>query len=47
MSAGIMLIALIVTLAAIRVKRADLAGAQATLNSPAGDVVAREAVEIE
>ena len=46
-SAGIMLIALIVTLAAIRVKRADLAGAQATLNSPAGDVVAREAVEIE
>jgi EmrB/QacA subfamily drug resistance transporter len=46
-SAGIMLIALIVTLAAIRVTRADLAGAQATLNSPPGDPVAREAVEIE
>jgi hypothetical protein len=34
-SAGIMLIALFVTIAAIRVKRADLAGAQAALNSPA------------
>ena len=34
-SAGIMLIALIVTIAAIRVKRADLAGAQPALNSPA------------
>jgi predicted MFS family arabinose efflux permease len=34
-SAGIMLVALIVTIAAIRVKRADLAGAQAALNSPA------------
>ena len=33
-SAGIMLIALIITIAAIRVSRADLAGAQA---SPAGD----------
>jgi hypothetical protein len=30
-----MLIALIVTIAAIRVKRADLAGAQAPLNDPA------------
>ena len=30
-----MLIALFVTIAAIRVKRADLAGAQAALNSPA------------
>jgi hypothetical protein len=36
-SAGIMLIALIVTIAAVRVKRADLAGAQTTLASPAGD----------
>ena len=34
-SAGIMLIALIVTIAAIRVKRADLAGAEAAPNSPA------------
>ena len=34
-SAGIMLLALIVTIAAIRVKRADLAGAQAAPNSPA------------
>jgi hypothetical protein len=31
-----MLIALVVTIAVIRVKRADLAGAQTTLNSPAG-----------
>jgi len=36
-SAGIMLIALIVTIAAIRVKRADLAGAHTTPASPAGD----------
>ena len=35
-SAVIMLLALIVTIAAIRVKRADLADAQAALNSPAG-----------
>jgi hypothetical protein len=28
--------ALIITIAAVRVKRADLAGAQATLNSPPG-----------
>ena len=34
-SAGIMLIALIVTIAAIRVKRADLAGTQAAPNRPA------------
>jgi len=46
-SAGIMVLALIVTLIAIRVKRADLAGAQATLNSPAGDAVAMEVAEAE
>jgi EmrB/QacA subfamily drug resistance transporter len=46
-SAGIMLIALIVTIAAIRVKRADLAGAQATLASPAGDEVSAEVLEVE
>ena len=34
-SAGIMLIALIVTIAAVRVRRADLAGAQAAQASPA------------
>ena len=46
-SAGIMVIALIVVLAAIRVTRADLAGAQTQLDSPAGDEAAREAVEVE
>jgi hypothetical protein len=46
-SAGIMVIALIVVLAAIRVTRADLAGAQTQLDSPAGDEPAREAVEVE
>ena len=46
-SAGIMLLALIVTLAFIRVTRADLAGAQAVMNIPAGDPVAREAVEVD
>ena len=46
-SAGIMLIALIVTIAAIRVTRADLAGAQTTLNSPAGERVSAELAEIE
>ncbi len=44
-SAGIMLIALIVTIAAIRVKRADLAGAQPTLTSPAGDEANAEMVQ--
>jgi hypothetical protein len=44
-SAGIMVLALIVVLAFIRVTRADLAGAQTELASPAGDEVAREAVE--
>jgi hypothetical protein len=37
-----MLIALIITIAAIRVSRADLAGAQATPASPAGDDVSAE-----
>ena len=46
-SAGIMLIALIVTIAAIRVTRADLAGAQTALASPAGDAVTMEAMRIE
>ena len=46
-SAGIMLLALIVTLAFIRVTRADLAGAEAVMNIPAGDPVAREAVEVD
>ncbi|HZC62998.1 MAG TPA: MFS transporter [Streptosporangiaceae bacterium] len=44
-SAGIMLIALVVSIAFVRVKRADLAGAQTQLDSPAGDAVARESVE--
>ena len=44
-SAGIMLIALIVTIAAVRVKRADLAGAQATLNSPAAGEMSAEMAE--
>ena len=46
-SAGIMLLALIVTLAFIRVTRSDLAGAQAVMNIPADDPVAREAVEVD
>jgi EmrB/QacA subfamily drug resistance transporter len=46
-SAGIMVIALIVVLAAVRVKRADLAGTQTTLSSPAGDAVTMEAMRIE
>jgi EmrB/QacA subfamily drug resistance transporter len=46
-SSGIMVLALIVILAVIRVTRADLAGAQTQLDSPAGDMVAREAVEVE
>jgi hypothetical protein len=44
-SAGIMLIALIITIAAVRVRRADLAGAQAALASPAGDDVSAEMLE--
>jgi predicted MFS family arabinose efflux permease len=39
-SAGIMLIALLITIAAVRVSRADLAGAQAAPASPAGDATA-------
>jgi EmrB/QacA subfamily drug resistance transporter len=46
-SAGIMLIALVVAIAFVRVKRADLAGAQTQLDSPAGDLVTREAIEVE
>jgi EmrB/QacA subfamily drug resistance transporter len=46
-SAGIMVLALIVTLAFIRVTRADLAGAQAAMSIPAGDPATREAAEIE
>jgi EmrB/QacA subfamily drug resistance transporter len=46
-SSGIMVLALIVILLGIRVKRADLAGAQATLSSPAGDEVTMEAARIE
>ncbi len=46
-SSGIMLIALLVTIAAIRVKREDLAGAQATLASPAGDEAVAEVLEVE
>jgi EmrB/QacA subfamily drug resistance transporter len=46
-SAGIMLLALLVTIVAIRVKRADLAGAQATLASPAGDEAVAEVLEVE
>ena len=44
-SAGIMLIALIITIAAVRVKRTDLAGAQAAQASPAGDDVTAEMVQ--
>jgi Na+/melibiose symporter-like transporter len=46
-SAGIMLIALVVSIAFVRVKRADLAGAQTQLDSPAGDLVTREPIEVE
>jgi hypothetical protein len=46
-SAGIMVLALIVTLAFIRVTRADLAGAEAAMAIPAGDPVTREAIEVE
>jgi EmrB/QacA subfamily drug resistance transporter len=46
-SAGIMVLALIVTLAFIRVTRADLAGAEAAMSIPADDPVTREAAEIE
>jgi len=47
-SAGIMLIALIVTIAAIRVKRADLADAQTTITNPVAveDGAAMEAAEV-
>jgi EmrB/QacA subfamily drug resistance transporter len=44
-SAGIMVIALIITIAAIRVTRSDLAGAQATMNSPAGGAAELEVME--
>ena len=44
-SAGIMLIALIITIAAVRVKRADLAGAQAAPASPGGDEASAEMAE--
>jgi hypothetical protein len=37
-----MLIALIITIAAVRVRRADLAGAQAAPGSPAGDEASAE-----
>jgi hypothetical protein len=40
-----MLLALVVTIAAVRVRRADLAGAQATPASPAGDGVSAEMLE--
>jgi hypothetical protein len=42
-----MLIALVVSIAFVRVKRADLAGAQTQLDSPAGDLVTREPIEVE
>jgi EmrB/QacA subfamily drug resistance transporter len=44
-SAGIMLLALIVTIAAVRVKRADLAGAHTTPASPARGEASAEMVE--
>ena len=44
-SAGIMVLALIITIAAIRVTRQDLAGAQATMNSPAGAGAEMEMIE--
>ena len=40
-----MLIALIVTIAAVRVKRTDLAGAQTTQASPAGDEASAEMLQ--
>jgi hypothetical protein len=40
-----MLIALIITITAIRVKRADLAGAHTTPASPAGDEASAGALE--
>ncbi len=46
-SAGIMVLALIVVLAFIRVKRSDLAGEQTQLDSAAGDAVTREMLEVE
>ncbi|HWG61041.1 MAG TPA: MFS transporter [Streptosporangiaceae bacterium] len=46
-SAGIMVIALMVTIAAIRVTRADLAGAQSAMSSPATGAVGSEAVEVD
>ena len=44
-AAGIMLIALIVTIAAIRVKRADLAGGHTPPASPAGDEASAETLK--
>jgi hypothetical protein len=44
-SAGIMLIALIITIAAVRVRRADLAGAQTTPGTPAADEASAEMAE--
>jgi EmrB/QacA subfamily drug resistance transporter len=44
-SAGIMLAALIITIAAIRVKRADLAGAHTPPASPAGDQASAETLK--
>jgi hypothetical protein len=40
-----MLIALIITIAAVRVKRTDLAGAQAAPASPAADQATAEMIE--
>ncbi|HEY3957060.1 MAG TPA: hypothetical protein VGM53_27145, partial [Streptosporangiaceae bacterium] len=44
-SAGIMLAALIITIAAVRVRSADLAGTQATPTSPAGDETSAEMLQ--
>ena len=44
-SAGIMVLALIVTIVVIRVTRSDLAGAQATMNSPARSDAELEVME--
>ena len=44
-SAGIMLLALITTIAAIRVKRTDLAGAHTTPASPVGDEASAHMLE--
>jgi len=38
-----MLIALIITIAAVRVRRADLAGAETTPGTPAADEASRDA----